>query len=116
VLCSCARVQLDVEGNEKWKLLVKDLSTGKLLPDVILNTSHVDWSTSDVLYYSRLDTANRPYQLYRHRLGADVGKDELLFEEPDEMYWMGFYRSISGDCTIHTPPARLTRCSARRLC
>ena len=41
------------------------------------------------VFYTRLDDAWRPYQLWRHRVGGDPADDVLVHEEADERFWMG---------------------------
>ncbi len=87
---------LDNAGGETFTLYVKDLRTGKLLPDQIPNTSGylgsrtgLAWSQDNQsLYYTTLDEAHRPYRLYRHCLGTDPAQDELVYEEADVTYGM----------------------------
>jgi oligopeptidase B len=78
----------DTDGSERYTLFVKDLVTGQLLSDTIPNTeSPVQWANDNqTLFYTVLDSINRPYRLYRHRLGTDPGSDALIYEEPDEAF------------------------------
>ncbi len=48
------------------------------------------WSAgADVVFYVRMDEAQRPYQLWRHRLGTDPAGDELVYEEDDRRFTLG---------------------------
>ncbi|MBV9273517.1 MAG: S9 family peptidase [Verrucomicrobia bacterium] len=87
----------DTTGQEKFLLRIKDLDTGKLLPDRIQNTAtSVAWTNDGrELFYLQLDSANRPYRVYRHVLGQDSSKDELLFEEKDARFELGLRKSRS---------------------
>jgi len=78
----------DTIGSEKFVLRIKDLSSGKLLPENISNTAaSTAWSNdSRTLYYLQLDATNRPYRLFRHVLGEDPKKDTLIFEEKDQRF------------------------------
>jgi oligopeptidase B len=78
----------DTSGNEKFILRIKDLSSGKLLPETISNTAaSTAWSNDNrTLYYLQLDATNRPYRLVRHVLGEDPKKDTLIFEEKDQRF------------------------------
>jgi len=44
-------------------------------------------------FYTMLDPARRPYQLHRHKLGAT--NDEMVFEEKDEAFFLGAYKTKS---------------------
>lgn len=78
----------DGAGDETYTLLVKDLATGNLFAERIRNTYYgLEWGNdSATLYYTVLDAAKRPYQLMRHRLGADPAHDEVLVQEDDTRY------------------------------
>jgi oligopeptidase B len=76
-------------------LFVKDLRTAKLLPDRIEKTGSVVWANDNrTMFYTVEDAAKRPYRLYRHRVGS-TGRDDLLFEEKDEMFELGAKKSRS---------------------
>ncbi len=89
---------VDITGDERFTLKVRDLDTGVDLPDTIENTSYgVAWANDDAtIFYARPDSANRPYQLWRHRLGSLPGEDVLVFEEPDERFHLGVGRTKDG--------------------
>jgi oligopeptidase B len=85
---------LDFTGARDYTLFVKDLVTGELLPDRVEKVSTVAWSADGAtLFYVLEDHAKRPYRLYRHRLGASA--DDLLYEEGDELFRLGVWRSRS---------------------
>jgi oligopeptidase B len=82
----------DVTGFRNYTLYVKDLRTGALLPDRIEKVNAVAWAADNkTLFYVTEDAAKRPYRLYRHTLGNP--KDELVYEEKDELYTLGIRRS-----------------------
>jgi len=87
----------DTSGSEKFLLRIKDLTSGKLLPDTIKNTSaSIAWANDNrTIYYLQLDDANRPYRLFRHVLGQDPKKDTLLFEEKDQRFELSLEKSRS---------------------
>jgi oligopeptidase B len=87
----------DTDGGESYTLRIKDLKTGKLLPETIGNTSYsFAWANDNqTFFYDQLDAAKRPYRLMRHRLGADPAGDPLLYEEKDERFFLGIEKSRS---------------------
>ncbi|MGE3727665.1 MAG: S9 family peptidase [Candidatus Sericytochromatia bacterium] len=93
---------LDTTGAEAFTLMVKDLQTGQLLVERIPNTYYtVEWAAdSQTLFYNVIDAANRPYRLFRHRLGTEAAKDTLVFEEPDERYNVNIGKTASGKYLI----------------
>jgi oligopeptidase B len=82
----------DTTGFREYYLHLKDLRTGELLPDQFGKVSTFVWATDNkTLFYTTEDAAKRAYRLYRHVLGGD--KDELLYEEKDELYRLGLSRT-----------------------
>ena len=73
-------ILLDIEGGEVYTLYIKDLTTGTLYPEFIVNTyssvyfhTGVEWANdSQTLFYLTLDASERPYKVFRHRLGTDA--------------------------------------------
>lgn len=80
---------VDLTGDERFTLRIKDLSTGELLPDELTNIHYGSaWSADgSTLFYTKTDDAWRPHQVWRHALGAS--EDVLVLEEPDERFWVG---------------------------
>ncbi len=87
---------LDYTGFRDYTLFVKDLATGRLHADRLEKVSSAAWAADpSVLFYVTEDQAKRPYRLYRHRLGAAVETDTFLYEETDELFRLGVWRSRS---------------------
>src|SRR5260370_37130505 len=88
----------DNTGFREYRLHVKDLTTGQLLPESVEKVSAVAWATDNrTLFYVVDDHAKRPYRLYRHRLGSPVSSDPLVYEEKDELFRLGIRRSRRRD-------------------
>lgn len=80
---------LDETGALDYTLRVRDLASGADLPVAIEKTEDAAWGNdSRTLYYLSKDEAKRTHRVWRHRLGAGV-PDELVFEEADELFWVG---------------------------
>lgn len=80
---------LDETGALDYTLRVHELATGQDLPLAIEQTEDAAWGNdSRTLYYLTKDEAKRTHRVWRHRLGAGT-PDELLFEESDELFWLG---------------------------
>ncbi len=88
---------VDFRGSETYTLRIKDLQTGELLPDSIPNTYYsVEWANNNrTLFYTTLDRTMRPYRLYRHSLGEQPDSDVLVFEEPDQAYYLSLTKTRS---------------------
>jgi oligopeptidase B len=85
---------VDLEGNERYTLYVKDLRAGQLLEDRIPDTYSVEWGNDNrTLFYSTLDPAHRPYRLHRHVLGSDPAGDELIYQEDNDRFFLGLYKT-----------------------
>jgi oligopeptidase B len=87
---------LDFTGFRDYTLFVKDLHTGAVVPERIDKVSSAAWTAdSATFFYVVEDEAKRPYRLRRHRLGAAVSDDPLLYEETDALFRLGVWRSRS---------------------
>jgi oligopeptidase B len=89
------------DGSDKYTVNVKDLTTGELLPDKISDVfifGSLEWdATGEYLFYITVDESQRPYRLWRHRVG-DTGNDNdvLLYEETDITFSLRLSKSRSG--------------------
>ncbi|SEH02778.1 oligopeptidase B [Nonomuraea solani] len=79
----------DYKGDERFTLKFKNLETGEVLSDEIADIFYGGaWSADgSTFFYTRVDDAWRPFQVYRHTLGTQ--EDVLVYEEGDERYWVG---------------------------
>ena len=77
----------DNTGFRQYTLAVKDLQTGKLLPDRAERVGSLVWANDNkTLFYTIEEAvAKRQYRLYRHAVGAK-GPDDLIYEEKDERF------------------------------
>ncbi|GAB2498315.1 S9 family peptidase [Promicromonospora xylanilytica] len=81
----------DTAGDERYTLRVRDLATGEDLADEVRDTAPGALFAPDGehVFYLTVDEAWRPWRVWRHRLGTPASEDALVFEEPDERYWVG---------------------------
>jgi prolyl oligopeptidase len=98
---------LSASGSDWTEWRVRDVGTGKDLPDLIkwVKESYVGW-TKDVkgFYYSRfaepkgsaLRDTNYLQKLYYHILGTPQSEDKLIYERPDNKE-MEFFGGVSDD-------------------
>ena len=98
----------DRSGAEIYELRIRDLATGADLPDAIARTfPGIAWSTqSDYVLYLVPDEVFRPFQIWRHRVGAPAGEDVLVYEERDRTFDLDLAGSRSGELAIVTAAAR----------
>ena len=87
----------DNTGFRQYVLAVKNLRTGKLLPDHVEKTGSIVWASDNkTIFYTVEDAAKRQYRLYRHTVGT-TGPDDLVYEEKDERFFIFATRSRSKD-------------------
>ncbi len=84
----------DRTGDEKYELRFRPIdaeTSPDAAPEAVPDTSYgLAWSADGgVVFYVRMDEAQRPYQLWRHRLGTDPAGDELVYEEDDRRFTLG---------------------------
>ncbi len=93
----CLAFAVDTTGDERFTLQFRRLDGGEDPPERIEGTSYsVAWADDEVVFYTRPDEANRPHQLWRHRLGTDPADDVLVHQEPDERFHLGVGRTKDG--------------------
>jgi len=82
---------IDDKGSEYFTIYVRNIADNKIIEDPIPDTAGgITWSYDDqYFFYSKLDKFHRPKQIFRHKLGAKIKEDELIFEEKDERFTCG---------------------------
>lgn len=91
----------DETGFRQYTLHIRDLRTGRDLPDRAEKVGSVAWAADNrTLFYTVEDHAKRQYRLYRHRLGAPA--DDVVYEETDERFELAVGRTRSRACLILT--------------
>ncbi len=88
---------LDTKGSEYYSIYIRDISTKKLVTEIIEETSGgITFSLDDeYIFYSKLDENHRPRKIYRHKLGTNTKDDKLIFEEKSEAFTVSI--SLSSD-------------------
>jgi oligopeptidase B len=100
---------VDFSGDETFTIRVKDLETGLLLADEISNTYYsLEWADDNgTFFYTVLDSAKRPHQVFRHTLGSSA--DTLVFHEPDQRFELELSKTSSrAYILIHSASSRTT--------
>jgi oligopeptidase B len=101
---------LDDKGSERYTIRVKDIASGDLYPDAIeLTAGDVVWANdSKTLFYTKVDDAWRPYQLYRHTLGTDPTQDVMVYQEDDDRFWVSIRRTKSNAYLLLNTSSEIT--------
>ena len=87
----------DTLSRRIYTIQFKDLKTGKMLPDLIPNTTgRAVWANDNkTVFYSMKDEALRSYKIFRHVLGTPVSQDVEVWHETDETFSTFVYKSKS---------------------
>jgi len=86
----------DTTGRRQFTIRIKDLATGRTLPDEIGNTSaSIAWADDNrTLFYVENDPITLlTVRVRKHVLGSDVAHDPVVYEELDHSYYMDVHRS-----------------------
>jgi len=86
----------DTVGRRQFTIHVKDLATGKVLPDQIENTpAAMAWADDNkTLFYVENDPITLlGIRVRKHVLGSNAKNDPVVYEELDHSYYMGVSRS-----------------------
>ena len=85
---------VDTKGRELYTIYLLDLQK-KSLSSVCIEetTGSIGWSEdNNIFLFSRADSALRPYQVWAKTVD---GEESLLYQEDDEKFRVGFYKSTS---------------------
>lgn len=92
---------VDGSGYETYDVRLKDLASGEEHSEAIQDTAgEIAWAGDGTLFYTRHDKAHRPFQVWRHTLGTDQAADVKIFEDPDELFWVGVSSSRDGSLVV----------------
>jgi len=92
----------DTNGSERFTMVVKDLETGEMLPDLIEETTGMAvWASDDASFlYTVVDENWRPWQVRLHVLGQPVEHDTVVYEETDSGFFIGVGLASSKEYVI----------------
>lgn len=102
---------VDILGRRNYKIHIKNLETGEILPLKIPNTTGSStWANDNkTLYYTKKDRQTlRSNRIFKHFLGNDGKHDTLVFEEKDETFNTYVYKSKSSKYLIIGSASTLT--------
>ena len=80
---------VDLLSRREYTIYIKDLNSGKILEDMIPNTTGgITWANDNkTIFYTKKDEITlRSSQIYRHTLGTDASEDVLVYEEKDDTF------------------------------
>jgi oligopeptidase B len=83
---------VDTTGSELYQLRIIRIGTGEVVFDGgedLFMAGELAWGLDDdTLFYTKPDDTQRSYQVWRRSLSSAT--EELLYDEPDVTYWVGF--------------------------
>jgi oligopeptidase B len=88
----------DIVGRRQYVIRVKDLRTGQLLPDTIMNAEpNIVWADDNktLFYVDKDPTTLLGNKVKMHVLGTPASDDRLVYEEKDNTFYMGIGRTKS---------------------
>lgn len=91
---------VDTLSRRKYDVYFKNLNTSEMIIDVLKNTTgSAIWANDNkTVFYSTKDPIIlRANKIFKHVLGTDQSEDTLVFEEKDETFSTGVYKSKSED-------------------
>jgi oligopeptidase B len=78
---------VDTKGDERYTARIRDLTSGKNLPDLLENVSSIVWDELDKgFFYTKMDASWRATEFYYHKLGTQQKDDPLLYKEKDPIF------------------------------
>jgi oligopeptidase B len=88
-------VGTDFEGNERHHVTVRPMAEQEPLTDELDDVYYgFAWAMDNRhFFYTRVDEAMRPWQLWRHELETSSEADVLVYQEDDEQYTVSVGRS-----------------------
>ena len=89
---------VDNQGRRIYTIHFKDLSTGEILSEKIEGvSSNMVWANDNLslFYTSKNPQTLRTDKVFKHQLGTDSSKDQLVFFEEDEAYRTGIHKTKS---------------------
>jgi oligopeptidase B len=82
----------DAVGRGQYTLRIKDLLTGAVLADRIENAeAEIEWAADNrtILYIEKHPETLLGFRVRRHRVGAEVATDTVVYEEFDDRFYTG---------------------------
>lgn len=102
---------VDTVSRREYIIQIKNLETGEILDQKIEKTTgNSTWAADNkTLFYNRKDLQTlRADKIYAHVLNSDASQDKLVFQEKDETFSTGIYRTKSRKYLVIASSSTLT--------
>ena len=106
-----ASFTIDTISRRQYTLYIKNLVTGEVYPDKILNTTgSATWASDNkTLFYSLKDEVTlRSHKVLKHKLGSNSEDDLVVFNETDETFNTFVYKTKSKKYIVIASSSTLT--------
>jgi oligopeptidase B len=106
----------DTVGRRQYVIQFRNLKTGETLPTRITGTSgNVVWAGDHrTVFYVEIDPQTLlTKRVKRHVVGTDPATDVLVYEEPDDSFYMGVFRTVDNThlcIALHSTVSSEARC------
>lgn len=91
---------VDRTGSEFFTIRIRTIESGEEFDETIENADEggAVWAAdSQSFFYVERDRNQRPKRVKLHRLGEDPASDKIVYEEPDDGYFLSVSKSQSGE-------------------
>ncbi len=90
---------VDRLGSEYYDIRIRTIDSGEEFAETLESTDgEAVWAAdSKSFYYVERDDNQRPKRVRHHSLGTPQSEDTLVYEEPDDSFFLGVGKSQSGD-------------------
>ncbi len=102
---------VDTVSRRRYTVYVKDLATGQLIGEPIVNTTgSITWANDNkTFFYSRMDSVTLlPKWIVKHKLGTSSVNDRLVYEEKDDTFYSYIYKTKSNKFLVIGGQSTLT--------
>ncbi len=98
---------VDTSGDEIYEILIKNLSINEII-FTVSDISSFEWGSDDnTIFYTKMDSAHRPYQVWKLKLN-DSNYRKLIYEENDELFWVGISKTQDNDFLLISSSSKET--------
>ncbi len=101
----------DTLSRRLYSIKFLDLKTKKQFKETIKNTTgSITWANDNktIFYSKKEDKTLRVNKIYRHQLNSDIKNDILVFEEKDDQFSTGVYKTKSQEFLVIASRSTLT--------
>jgi oligopeptidase B len=102
---------VDRLGSEYFTIRIRNIETGEEYDETIKSADEggAVWAAnSSAFFYVERDDNQRPKRVKLHQLGADPATDRVIYEEPDDAFFLSVSKSQSGDYVFISSGSQIT--------